>query len=591
MSFRHFTDMLWRRREPLAAVLLLLAAFMVFLPSLRFPFLETWDDAELTANVRYLQLTVPNLAHWWQTPLVGVYMPLTMFSYMLDHTFWGANPLGYRLQSLFWHLFTAYMVFRCFRVGGIRLWLAWTAAAIFAIQPQRLESVAWISERKDVLCGAFYFWALYRYLIDSGKERFNRSAWILTALALLAKPMAVSLPVIFILIDLHRRRRLEVRYYLRKFAPYLALIAVIAVVAFQAQTTERPLTLDWFNRLPVILHNYYWYTLNCLWPYDLNPFHSQVIFSQKMIAVTAVFYLTAILLTGAVWYRQGRDVCLYDWSTMAVAYLVALAPVVGFIHLGNIDYADRYSYIPSVFLLFIFTRSLQMIASDRTWRQLSIAAGLSIYLVWLGSMTLAYLPSWRSYYDLLTWSAKSSRPNQFALVEFGLAERWRGHYDRVAALAGRLDAATTGEDRLLPGSGHFYAELLRAESDYGQKRYVEAERRLVAIYPIMAPARFYSPGLEITIHQRLIGGRMNRGHYRQALDYIDRLLQWYDQRPHDFFYYYYRGLRAGMLHDWAQAHQDFQTAWQLNGATKTSAAELREVLRRCEGIELKHDPK
>lgn len=584
-SFR-LTAILRQHREATAVTLLLLLVFLVYLPSLRFPFLESWDDAELTAQWQHLRFTVGNIFYWWRTPLVGVYMPLTMFSYLLDHLCWGLNPFGYRLQSLGWHLLMTFMVFRCFRACGIRLCWAWLATAVFALHPQRLESVAWIAERKDVMCGAFYFWSLYCYLTatDDNLGR-RRTAWWLMVLALLCKPMAASLPLIFLLIDFSRDHSRKTVDYVRRLWPFFAVTAAATAAAVWAQHGERSIARPDGQQILTILHNFGWYTVNFFFPAELNPFYSQVIFDDATMLKTSVFFLAVSLAVLGIRYRLGNDFCHYRALPILAAYLAALAPVIGFVRLGNIDHADRYGYIPSAFLLLMVIWLLQAAAVSRI-RRVAAFAVMTAWLAVLLTLTHSYLPAWKSYGNLLEWSVKSRHPNQMALVEMGLAERWRGNYAKVNAMADRLDRAATGEDRRDPPSGRFYARLLRAEVAYAQKQYDVAETILTQIYPSQAPAVFYAPGLEVMIYQRLIGGRLNRGQYRKAVEHINALLRWYDSHPHDFYYYYYSGLRAGLHHRWPEAKDYFRTALRMNGATRTTAAELQQLLQRCATVNL-----
>ena len=584
-SFR-LTVFLRQHREAAAVTLLLLLVFTVYLPSLRFPFLESWDDAELTAQWQHLRFTAGNLLYWWRTPLVGVYMPLTMFSYLLDHLCWGLNPFGYRLQSLGWHLVMTFMVFRCLRAGGIGLLWAWPAAAVFALHPQRLESVAWIAERKDVMCGAFYFWSLYCYLTatdNSGNGR--RRAWWLLVLALLCKPMAASLPLVFLLVDFSRDPGRKTGDCVRRLWPFFAAAAAATAAAGWAQHGERSLARPEWQQLLTVLHNYCWYTVNFFFPTELNPFYSQVVFDGATALKTSAFYLAVGLAILVLLYRRGHDFCHYRALPVLAAYLAALAPTIGFVRLGNIDHADRYGYIPSAFLLFMAAWLLQTVAVSRP-RRVAAFAVMTAWLLFLLTLTCSYLPAWKSYGDLLEWSVGSPHPNQMALVELGLAERWRGNYDKVNALADRLDRAATGEDRRDPRSGRFYARLLRAEAAYAQKQYGAAETILTQIYPSQAPATFYTPGLEVMIYQRLIGGRLNRDQYREAVGHIDALLRRYDTHPRDFYYYYYSGLRAGLYHRWPEAKDCFRTALRMNGATRTTAAELQQLLQRCAAVDL-----
>ena len=124
------------------------------------------------------------------------YIPFTMFSYMLDYNIWGLNSFFYHFQNIFWHILTTLALFNIFRKFNISLLISFLICLIFSCHPQRVESVVWISERKDVLCAAFYFWSIYFYINSKRKTSF-----ILFICAMLSKPMAISLPLILFLYE------------------------------------------------------------------------------------------------------------------------------------------------------------------------------------------------------------------------------------------------------------------------------------------------------------------------------------------------------------------------------------------------------
>jgi len=572
-------------REELGLVaLILLAVVAVYWPSLRYGLLDNWDDNMLVENHAHLSLTWANFGYWWHTSHIDIYHPLTMFSYMFDYQCWGLHPVGFRLQSLFWHLAAVVLAYRCFRLAGLNLWLAGLGTAVFALHPQRVESVAWISERKDVLCTALYLGAVYCHLSTRTPEKFSLREFLLLALALLSKPMAVTLPVVLMLIDFARRQQWEVRYYLRRYWSLLLLVAGFVILASCFQPGPAEKLQSWSRMAAVVGHSYYWITLNSLLPVMLNPFYTVITVSGELGLKLAVFYGIALLLLGIVWQRRP------DWRmpllAMIAAYGVVLAPVAGFFHPGNIDYADRYSYLPSLFLLLPLLLGLQRLVAT-PFRRTVLAFVAGLYLLLLTGLTCGYLPAWKSYYDMLIWSVRHDGTHQMSMVELGLAECRMHHYQRVAELAVALEAGRTGEDQVYPESGRFFGALLRADLAYDWRRYAETEELLLAVYPKLKPSHLYSSGIEVIIYQRLIGSCMNRGKFAEAAVYIDRLLQWYENQGKDFFYYYYLGEKAALYHDWPRAWQCLSQAQQFNSGNREYLnKEFKHLLEQCEKIHL-----
>lgn len=574
---------LWKHRAIAATVLLMALAATTFIPSLNFPFLKSWDDhAHVTENL-HLDFTLANLAYWWTHQVVCIYMPVTMWSYMFDHLCWGLNPLGYRLQTLFWHLVMVFMVFRCFRFCGLKPGLAWLGAAIFAVHPLRLESVVWISERKDVLCGALYFWSLYCYLTGPEKERFNWRAWLLMTLALLCKPMAASLPLIFAMIDFNRRQRWEVRHYVIKFFPYLGVVAAVTALTVYFQIVVTGQKAEWGRQLLVIVHNFYWYTIHIPGCYEVNPIYPHVIFDSRLGIRLALFYATLATLLALLFFRLGKTRWLTALLPIIMAYLFSLLPIIGIFHLGFIDYADRYSYIPAPFLLFILLYGFQYFAGSTIVIRIAQVI-LTLYLGFLSWQTVRSMNCWHDYYALLQQATRQQPVNKITLTELGFHARNQSNYPTALSVADQLDADSGGSYKQQSDwpDGAFYAAVIRAQVAIDQHRYDVADQLLTEAYPRQKPRRFYKDKLEDSIIRDIIMVKMARGNYRQANENINLLLSRYRNRPPDFFYYYFHGLKAGLAGNWKIAEDSFNNALKLNPGDSLTLNNLRHVRRELE---------
>src|SRR5213596_2293038 len=255
-----------RRLELQHAVIPLVIAFSTFaafLPALQNQFVS-WDDAEnFLDNPHYRGLGWTHLRWMWTTHL-GHYIPLTWMTLGLDYLLWGMNPLGYHLTNLLLHAANAVVFFFVVRriltlalLGASERGLALAvsagfAALVFAIHPLRVESVAWATERRDVLSGLFYLLTILMYLRACERgARGRRSYWLSVALfgcALLSKSMAVSHPVVLLILEVYPLRRLggslgwssasTRRVYVEKI-PFVLLAAAASAITLMAQLSNR----------------------------------------------------------------------------------------------------------------------------------------------------------------------------------------------------------------------------------------------------------------------------------------------------------------------------------------------------------------
>lgn len=360
---------------PLYLALVTLAAFVGIFEN---GFVD-WDDGwNLVNNVNYRGLGWPQV-HWMLTTfLMGHYIPLTWVTFGLDYVLWGMNPVGYHLTNLLLHIanvvtfyFIAARLLEAARPAakgdaGLQFGAA-VAALLFAVHPLRVESVAWATERRDVLCGLFYLLAVLFYLRASeetaggsvyGRRRYWASLGLFT-LALLSKSMAVTLPVVLVVLDVYPLRRLGAkpdgwlgpaarRVWLEK-APFALLslgASAVAVVALNAVKGIRPFaTLGWLERVTISLYSLAFYLWKMVAPLGLSPVYElpdriDPLAWPYPLAAVAVAAVTA----GAVALRRRWPALLAVW----VSYIVILLPVVGIVQNGPQIAADRYTYLASL---------------------------------------------------------------------------------------------------------------------------------------------------------------------------------------------------------------------------------------------------
>jgi tetratricopeptide (TPR) repeat protein len=345
----------YEQRWRVAAVCLGLAAitFAVFSQTLHHDFIDFDDNVYVGDNPMVAPgLTLQGIV-WAFTHVYSCnWHPLTWLSHMLDCQLYGLNPAGHHLTNVLLHTATVIALFLVLRQMTGALWRSAFVAAVFAIHPLRVESVAWVAERKDVLSGLFFMLTIGAYV------RYARRPWsaaryglvvLLFAMGLMCKPMLVTLPVVLLLLDYWPLQRVEPRKLsglaLEKL-PLLALSAAVAVATLLVQN-EAIQSSESFSpplRLANALAACKIYLVQMVYPAGLAVFYSFP--HNGPSAWEAVFNGTLLAILSAVAWgeRRTRPWLLTGW----VWYLVMLLPVVGFIQVGKQAHADRYTYLPQI---------------------------------------------------------------------------------------------------------------------------------------------------------------------------------------------------------------------------------------------------
>ena len=347
---------------------------LVFLPALQNGFV--WDDeATVEENFAYRGLGWNRLRWMFTTFLMGHYQPLSWITLGFDYLVWGMNPFGYHLTNMVLHAANAvFFYFITRRLLSIAFSMPtneapWRlevgsafAALLFAIHPLRVESVAWVTERRDVLSGFFFLWTIYCYLRAAliaeprSHRRWLAGALVVYTLSLLSKASAMTLPVVLLLLDIYPLRRLRggllawykppLRKVLWEKLPFLGLALLFAATALFAQhitKTLKPLAeYDVASRIAQALYGLVFYLWKTLLPTGLSVLYELPTNTDSrflMVALTAGGIVMAMGL--ALFFLRRR----YPGVAIAGLYYVAMiAPVLGLVQSGPQLVADRYSY-------------------------------------------------------------------------------------------------------------------------------------------------------------------------------------------------------------------------------------------------------
>lgn len=389
------------KRNWILGLLLAIATFALYSPVLGHPFIFNYDDDAYVLNNPHVQagLTWATLIWAVKSTEYSNWHPLTWFSHALDCQLYGLNPTGHHLTSVLIHVLNVVLLFLLLAYSTGATGRSLVVAALFAVHPFNVESVAWVAERKSVLCTLFFLLALGAYGWYARKPSVKRYVLVaaLFVLALAAKPMAITLPFALLLLDFWPLRRLKgwaepprdpagidqaslLRLAAEK-VPLLALSAasgIVTVVASRQYGSMR-LMLPLRFRLGNAVYSYAMYVWKGVWPGRLAVFypHPGTTLAAWKVGLAVVFLAGVSAL---VWRKHAAQPYLV---TGWLWYLGILVPAIGLVQVGEQAMADRYAYIP---LIGIFVMAVWGFADWAESKQLSFRKQ-----AWIAAIILALL--------------------------------------------------------------------------------------------------------------------------------------------------------------------------------------------------------
>ena len=349
---------------PVAAVAgmvaVLFAVVVLYARTAQYPFIQGDDwSMVLKHPVIHDGLTWHGL--WWSltNSLYGIWMPLTALTHMADMSVFGDQAGGHHVANLLWHLLAVVAFYAALRALTGARGASLAAAALFAVHPLGAEDVAWVSSRKDLVCGSFFALALLAHAWYARRPGYLRYALVLAAglLALAGKTSAVPLPAVLLLLDAWplgrfragggvKERARRALWLLAEKIPLLLAGIAVSVVTWRGQqalgaVTEKGVPPS-AERMAEVGGNYVHYLAAYFWPLGLSPQHPFPSF--VLWKVVAAWCLVAALSVGVLVFRRRCPWLALGWFW----FLAALVPVVGLLPYGTVPYADRYMYLPGM---------------------------------------------------------------------------------------------------------------------------------------------------------------------------------------------------------------------------------------------------
>ena len=444
------------KRNSIACLLLAVVTLALYNPVNRHPFVNYDDDRYVTENPHVRQGLTWDTFTWALTSTEQAnWHPLTWMSHALDVSLFGLNPAGHHFTSVLLHAVNVMLLFLLLMGATRRMGPSLFVAVLFAVHPINIESVAWVAERKNVLCTLFFLLALMAYGWYARKPGWKRylAVTVLFAAGLASKPMVITLPAVLLLWDYWPLGRVRgeksksdstpqvpwSRLVLEKL-PLLALSAASAVITMLAQQAGGAMRSTAQFSLSVRLENaiyaYAMYLGKMVWLVELAPLYPHPGDSLAAWKVAAAV-LVLLAITAVVVRFRTRRYLLVGW----LWFLGTLVPVIGLVQVGDAAMADRYAYIPliGIFMMIAFGAADWAAAKNIgvVW-QATPAAAVLILLAWAAHRQVGY---WQSNYDL--WShALAVTQNNFiaednlggALVLAGKADEAFPHFQAAAGI-------------------------------------------------------------------------------------------------------------------------------------------------------------
>ena len=429
------------RSELAVATALAVVSFCLYIPSFSNSFVD-YDDPHYVTQNKVVQkgLTAEGVAWAFTTTRFANWLPVTWLSHMYDCQMFGLNAGGHHATSAVLHAFNAAMLFLALRAMTERLWPSAAVAALFAVHPLRVESVAWVAERKDVLCGTFFMLALLAYAHYSRRPRAGAYLLVVVchALGLMSKTMLVTLPCLLLLLDFWPLRRLRwgagepdagtpdaesgpapffpprgTGWLVAEKLPLLLLSAVSSAwtLVFQesggAMSGYRDLTL--YQRVANALVSVPRYLLKIVWPADLSVFYPHPgHWPLGKVAAAGGLVLLVSAVAAAAYKRRPYLTVGWFW------FLGMLVPVSGIIQVGLQSMADRYTYLPGIGLAVAVVWCVADVLRRRRALLVPTAAATVLVLAAFSVATWRQQRHWVNTFMLFQQALKVDRDNWLA---------------------------------------------------------------------------------------------------------------------------------------------------------------------------------
>ena len=434
-----------RRLEVGICLFLVVAILFVYYQSIHYDFVNYDDELYVTENIDVRIGLTPEGIIWAFTTGHGAnWHPLTWLSHMLDSEFYSLNPMGHHWTNLQIHIANTILLFLFFNWVTGALWRSGLVAALFAVHPLHVESVAWVAERKDVLCAFFWImsmWAYVGYVRNTLKIRYVLLI-ILFILGLMSKPMIVTLPFVLLLFDFWPLLRFQsmldkkeipaskiIGYLIREKIPLFVLAAISCLITFFVQqhggaiASVKSIPLN--ARIANAIVSYTSYIGKMIWPLNLTVLYPLREWHPGQVIMSGLLLLFLSVLAVRVWRRFPYLTIGWLW------YLGTMVPVIGLVQVGSQSMADRYTYIPLIGLFIIVAWGMSDISAKLPGQRIAVVVFSSIMLIVFMICAWFQVGHWKNGITLFIHALDVTHNNSIAHCELGHALDQHGKYDEA----------------------------------------------------------------------------------------------------------------------------------------------------------------
>lgn len=546
----------------LLALALAIGTLALYAPAMRNGFVSLDDPDYVTRNAHVQQgLSLENVkwAFGTENPASN-WHPLTWISHMLDVDWYGSNAAGHHFTNSLLHAIDVILLFLLLTLATGEAMRSAAVAALFAVHPLNVEAVAWVAERKSVLCMLFFLLTMVIYLWYAKNRNAGRYLCVAAcfALALLSKVMVMTLPFALLLLDYWPLQRIGskeakddltshgeslLKLILEK-VPLLLMSVAAAGMTLYVHAREHALAggmpLGW--RVKNGIYSYLAYLGKTILPVRLGAFYPHPENSLSWLTVT----LCAVVLLGVtalVWKSRARKYLIFGW----LWYLGTMFPMVGFIQSGRQGMADRYMYIPMIGLLVGVVWFLGDTAKERNWQPSVCAIAILLVIAPFAYLTAVQIGYWHDSYTLFAHTLAVTSRNGIAENSFGVELMDRGELE---AATEHFEAAVKYSPDL--GLAHYNLGLSRQRAN----KTVEAEQEYRA-----ALDRSVDPMEQASEHNNLGMLYLATQHYPAALGEFNAAIK---LNPYKHNSYFGRGTVEMNQFDYENAAADFAQAAQIS---------------------------
>jgi Tfp pilus assembly protein PilF len=413
----------------LICILLAITTFAVYLPVRNYSFVQYDDDVYVTKNTGVQSgLSWHGIKWAFVTNHGANWHPLTWLSLMLDCQLFGVKSGPMHIVNVLFHIANTLLLFIVFNRMTKALWQSAFIAALFALHPLHVESVAWIAERKDVLSTLFWMLTMLAYVryVESSSAGRYILAIVFFALGLLAKPMLVTLPFVLLLVDYwplgrFSNSKFSIRNSITEKLPFFFLSILLSVITFIVQQKGGAVfegDIVPFNvRLANAIFSYFVYIEKMFWPVRLAVLYpysfNGISFVKVLLSATILVLITVLALYN---YRR-RKYLIVGW----LWYLGTLVPVIGIIQVGVQAFADRYTYVPLTGLFIIFVFASADLLKNVPFKKYILAISATIILLACTISTTVQLIYWKDSVLLFERALSVTENNVHILNNYGNA--------------------------------------------------------------------------------------------------------------------------------------------------------------------------